>query len=128
MTTLFRSDTGHPEHAWEVSQITDGEGAVQPVAGVARAFSNFRRSVWLRPKAAAEAAQYCKNCLLVILKFTVYSLPSCIVKGFFILFVDAGCAQHDLISTCMSSPAFFGFGGGGEAVGPLPALYIKARG
>jgi len=31
----------------------------------AGALSDFRRSVWLRPRAAAGVAQYCKNCLLV---------------------------------------------------------------
>jgi hypothetical protein len=44
------------------------------------ALSDFRRSVWLRPKAAAEVVQCCKNCLLVI--FTVSSLQSVHGVGF----------------------------------------------
>jgi hypothetical protein len=44
------------------------------------ALSDFRRSVWLRPKAAAEVVQCCKNCLLVI--FTVCSLQSVHGVGF----------------------------------------------
>jgi len=38
------------------------------------ALFDFRRSAWLRPKAAAEVGQCCKNCLLVIC--TVCSLQS----------------------------------------------------
>jgi hypothetical protein len=44
------------------------------------ALFDFRRSVWLRPKAAAEVVQCCKNCLLVI--FTVCSLQSVHGVGF----------------------------------------------
>ena len=33
----------------------------------AHALFDFRRSVWLRPKATAEMVQCCKNCLLVII-------------------------------------------------------------
>ena len=44
------------------------------------ALFDFRRSVWLRPKTAAEVVQCCKNCLLVI--FTVCSLQSVHGVGF----------------------------------------------
>jgi len=40
----------------------------------AHALFDFRRSVWLRPKATAKVVQCCKNCLLVL--FTVCSLQS----------------------------------------------------
>jgi hypothetical protein len=47
---------------------------------LAHALFDFRRSVWLRPKATAEAVQCCKNCLLVL--FTVCSLQSVHGVGF----------------------------------------------
>jgi hypothetical protein len=52
---------------------------------LAHALFDFRRSVWLRPKAAAKVVQCCKNCLLVL--FTVCSLQSVYGVGFVLVWV-----------------------------------------
>jgi hypothetical protein len=95
--------------------MTEGVGLEHPVCGVAMAFSNLSRSVWLRPRAAADAAQYCRNCLLLILKFTVYSLPS---LGLFLLRTFLASRSSSILH------AFALFGTGGKVA--LPSFYIKA--
>jgi len=58
----FKVNTDVPAHA--KSGGNSGDLHQKPPAA-AGALSDFRRSVWLRPRAAAGVVQYCKNCLLV---------------------------------------------------------------
>gem|GEM_PF-3114536 len=51
----------HPDAGFEGNSADRRE---QPSCS-ARAFSGFRRSVWLRLKVGQRVVQYCKNCLLV---------------------------------------------------------------
>jgi hypothetical protein len=121
---LFSNDTGHPEHACPDSQTTEGVGLEQPVCGVASAFSNLRRSVWLRPKAAADAVQYCRNCLRVIFKFTLF--PPFLYYGF-IRFIRSFEVHHDsmITLTSLAFPSWYFVGGRAPA---LPPCYIKGKG